>query len=113
MTAHDFWLARSHRFDHLKAKKRAEEEEGEMTREELAAMTDGEILAHYRVKHGDPDMPLSMAKKMHHETFKWWHSTALAKKRAEEERQEAERRIREVLREHQSGVGCLGQGDTQ
>ena len=25
-----------------------------MTREELAAMTDDEILAHYRNKHGDP-----------------------------------------------------------
>jgi hypothetical protein len=79
-----------------------------MTREELAAMTDDEILAHYRHKHGDPYMPLSMAKKMHHATFKWWHLTALAKKRAEEQRQEAERRIREVLREHQCGPGCRG-----
>ena len=55
-----------------------------MTREELAAMTDEQILAHYRHKHGDPYMPLSMAKKMHQAAFKWWHLTALAKKRAEE-----------------------------
>jgi hypothetical protein len=55
-----------------------------MTREELATMTDDEILAHYRHKHGDPYMPLSMAKKMHQAAFKWWHSTALAKKRAQE-----------------------------
>jgi hypothetical protein len=79
-----------------------------MTREELAAMTDDEILAHYRHKHGNPYMPLSMAKKMHHATFKWWHLTALAKKRAEEERQAAERRIREVLMEHQCGPGHSG-----
>jgi hypothetical protein len=55
-----------------------------MTREQLAAMTDDEILIHYRNKHGDPYMPLSMAKKMHQTTFKWWHSTALAMKRAQE-----------------------------
>jgi hypothetical protein len=44
-----------------------------MTREELAAMTDDAILAHYRDKHGDPYMPLSMAKKMQHEEAKWRH----------------------------------------
>jgi hypothetical protein len=41
-----------------------------MTRDELSAMTDAEILVHYRNKHGDPYMPLSMAKKMHREAFK-------------------------------------------
>jgi hypothetical protein len=55
-----------------------------MTREELAAMTDEQILAHYRHKHGDPYMPLSMAKKMQHEERKWRHATALAKKRSQE-----------------------------
>jgi hypothetical protein len=79
-----------------------------MTREELAAMTDAEILAHYRNKHGDPYMPLSVVKKAHQLTLKWWHLDVLAKKRAEEERLEAERRIREVLREHQCGSGCRG-----
>lgn len=77
-----------------------------MTREELAAMTDDEILAHYRRKHGSPYMPLSMAKKAREADFKWWHLGALAKQRAEEERQEAERRIREVLGEHRCGPGC-------
>ncbi len=80
-----------------------------MTREELAAMTDDEILAHHRDKHGDPYMSLGVAKEMHHAAFKWRHLTALAKKRAEEERQEAECRIREVLREHQCRPGCRGQ----
>jgi hypothetical protein len=36
-----------------------------MTREELAAMTDDEILTFQRAKHGDPYMPLSMAKTHH------------------------------------------------
>jgi hypothetical protein len=29
-------------------------------------------------------MPLSMAKEMHRAAFKWWHLTALVKKRAQE-----------------------------
>jgi hypothetical protein len=45
-------------------------------------MTDNEILAFQRAKHGDPYMPLSMAKKMQHEEYKWRHVTALAKKGA-------------------------------
>ena len=40
-----------------------------MTREELAAMTDDEILAHHRDKHGDPYMSLGVAKEMHHAAF--------------------------------------------
>jgi hypothetical protein len=47
-------------------------------------MTDDEILAHYRHKHGDPYMPLSMAMKMRRAERKWSHLTVLAKKRAEE-----------------------------
>jgi hypothetical protein len=55
-----------------------------MTREELAVMTDDEMLALQRAKHGNPYMPLSMAKKMQHEEDKWRHVTALAKKEAQE-----------------------------
>jgi hypothetical protein len=44
-----------------------------MTREELAVMTDDEMLAFQRAKHGNPYMPLSMAKKMQHEEDKWRH----------------------------------------
>ena len=55
-----------------------------MTREQLAAMTDEEILAHHRRKHGNPYMPLSMAKKMQRFERKWAHATALHKKRARE-----------------------------
>ena len=49
-------------------------------REELAAMTDEQVLAHYRRKHGDPYMPLSMAKKMQREERNWRHATALARR---------------------------------
>ena len=47
-------------------------------------MIDEEILACYRHKHRNPYMPLSMAKEMRRVERKWWHLTALAKKRAEE-----------------------------
>ena len=51
-----------------------------MTREQLAAMTDDEMLAFQRAKHGNPYMPLSMAKKMQREEYKWRHATVLAEK---------------------------------
>lgn len=46
-----------------------------MTRSELAAMGDDEILVYYRRKHNDPYMPLSMAKEMQRADYKWLHST--------------------------------------
>ena len=55
-----------------------------MTRDELAAMTDDEILAHYRHKHGDPYMSLRTAREMHRAVFRWWHLTASAAKRNNE-----------------------------
>ena len=55
-----------------------------MTREEPAAMTDDEILVHYRRKYGNPYMPLSVAKEMQRFERKWAHMTALHKKRAAE-----------------------------
>jgi hypothetical protein len=51
------------------------------TREALAAMTDEEILAHYRNKHGDPHMTLSMAREMHRAEFKYLHLSARAEQR--------------------------------
>jgi hypothetical protein len=44
-----------------------------MTRDELAAMNDDELLAFQRAKHGNPYMPLSMAKKIQREESKWRH----------------------------------------
>lgn len=64
------------------------------TRKELATMTDAEILVHYRREHGDPYMPLSVAKEMRHADYKWLHDTLAWEKRKREEREEAERQLR-------------------
>lgn len=44
-----------------------------MNRAQLSAMTDDEILAYQRAKHGNPYMPLSTAKTMQREEYKWLH----------------------------------------
>ena len=49
-----------------------------------SVMTDEQILAHQRAKHGDPYMPLSMAKKMQRFERRWAEDTALHNKRARE-----------------------------
>ena len=36
-------------------------------------MTDDEILAHQRAKHGNPYLPLGMAMKMQREEHRWRH----------------------------------------
>jgi hypothetical protein len=46
---------------------------GEMTREELAAMTDQELLAYEREHHGDPYMTLLKAKGMQRVALQFWH----------------------------------------
>jgi hypothetical protein len=68
-----------------------------MTRDELARMTDEEILAHYRREHGNPYMPLSMAKKMHAAAFKWWHLAAAAHKRDQEALEADRQRLRDLV----------------
>jgi hypothetical protein len=64
---------------------------GEMTREELSAMTDWELLAYEREQHGDPYMTLAKAKKMQRVALQFWHLGA-AKKKADREAQEEARR---------------------
>ena len=41
-----------------------------------AQLTDDEILAYQRAKHGDPYMPMSMAKTMQRAEYKWLHLRA-------------------------------------
>ena len=43
-----------------------------------SVMTDEQILAHQRAKHGNPYMPLSMAKKMQRFERKWAHDDRAA-----------------------------------
>ena len=49
-----------------------------------ARLTDDEILAYQRAKRGNPYMPLSKAKKMQREEYKWLHLTAAWKQRMRE-----------------------------
>ena len=77
---------------------------GEMIRDELAAMTDEELLAYQRERHGNPYMPLYQAKAMQKLDLKFWHLGA-AKSRADREAQEeAQRRLHEKLFPSDSAV---------
>ena len=49
---------------------------GEVTREELTAMTDQELLAYEREHHGDPYMTLVKAKGMQRVALRFWHVEA-------------------------------------
>jgi hypothetical protein len=66
---------------------------GEMAREELAAMTDQELLAYEREHHGDPYMNLVKAKGMQRVALQFWHLGA-ARTKAD---REARRRLLQKL----------------
>ena len=59
---------------------------GEVTREELAAMTDQELLAYEREHHGDPYMTLLRAKGMQRVALQFWDVGAARKKADREAR---------------------------
>ena len=59
---------------------------GEVTREELAAMTEQEQLAYEREHHGDPYMALMKAKGMQRVALQFWHVGAAQKWRSERPR---------------------------
>jgi hypothetical protein len=56
---------------------------GEVTREELAAMTDQELLAYEREHHGDPYMTLLEAKGMRRVALQFWHLGRPVRRRTE------------------------------
>ena len=60
---------------------------GEMTREELSAMTDQELLAYEREHHDDPHMTLAKATEPQRRPLQFWASGA-ANKKADREAQE-------------------------
>jgi hypothetical protein len=70
---------------------------GEMTREELSAMTDQELLAYEREQHGDPYMTLAKAKKMQRVALQFWHLGAAKEKADREAQEEARRRLCQKL----------------
>jgi hypothetical protein len=70
---------------------------GEVTREELAAMTDQELLAYEREHHGDPYVTLLRAKGMQRVALQFWHGGAAWNKADREARAEARRRLHQKL----------------
>ena len=70
---------------------------GEVTREELAAMTDQELLAYERKHHGDPYMSLLKAKGMQRLALQFWHIGEARKKAQREADAEARRRLLQKL----------------
>jgi hypothetical protein len=70
---------------------------GEMTREELSAMTDQELLAYEREHHGDPYVTLLRAKGMQRVALQFWHLGAARKKADREAQAEARRRLLQKL----------------
>jgi hypothetical protein len=77
---------------------------GEMTREELAAMTGQELLAYDREHHGDPHMTLVKANGMQRVALQLWHLGAARKKADSEARAEARRRLHQKLFPSDSAV---------
>ena len=69
----------------------------EVTREELAAMTDRELLAYEREHHGDPYVTLLRAKGMQRVALQFWHVGAARKKADREAQAEARRRLLQKL----------------
>ena len=74
---------------------------GEMTREELSAMTDQELLAYEREHHGDPHMTLVKAKGMQRVALQFLHVGAA---RTKGDRAEARRRLHQKLFPSDSAV---------
>ena len=77
---------------------------GEVTREELSAMTELELLAYEREHHGDPYMTLAKAKKMQRVALQFWHLGAAKKKVDREAQAEARRCLHEKLFPSDSAV---------
>ena len=70
---------------------------GEVTREELAAMTDQELLTYEHEHHGDPYLTLVKAKGMQRVALRFWHVGAARKKADREAEAEARRRLLQKL----------------
>ncbi len=70
---------------------------GEVSRDELAAMTDQELLAYEREHHGDPYMSLLRAKGMQRVALQFWHVGAAWTKADREAEAEARRRLLQKL----------------
>ena len=81
---------------------------GEVSRDELAAMTDQELLAYEREHHGDPYMNLLRAKGMQRVALQFWHVGAAWNKADREAEAEARRRLLQKLLSSDSADLQLG-----
>ena len=70
---------------------------GEVTREELAAMTDQELLAYEREHHGDLCTTILKAKGMQRVALQFWHVGAARTKAGREAEAEARHRLHQKL----------------
>jgi hypothetical protein len=77
---------------------------GEVTRDELAAMTDQELLADEREHHGDPYMGLLKAKGMQRVALQFWQVGAARAKANREAQAQARRRLLQKLFPSDSAV---------
>jgi len=75
-----------------------------MTREELATMTDQELVAYEREHHDDPDMTLLRAKRMQRVAPQFWHIGKARKKADSEAEAQASRRLLQKLFPSDSAV---------
>jgi hypothetical protein len=75
-----------------------------MTREELATMSDLELLADEREHHDDPDMSLAKATETQRLALHFWASGGAKKKADREAQQEARRRLHQKLVASDSAV---------
>jgi hypothetical protein len=75
-----------------------------LTREELAAMTDQELLAYEREHHDDPDMTLAKATETQRLALQFWASGGGHKKADREAQAEARRRLHQKLFPSDSAV---------
>jgi hypothetical protein len=77
---------------------------GEVTRDELAAMTNEEVLAYEREHHGDPYMGLLKAKELQRVALQFWHVGAARTKADRKAEAQARRRLVQKLFPSDSGV---------
>ena len=77
---------------------------GEVSREQLTAMTDQELLAYERERHGDPYMSLLRAKGMGRVVLQCWHAGMPRTKADRAAEAEARRRLLQKLFPFDSAV---------
>ena len=104
------WVPPGAQMPHMSQRRDADEgqlgsvTDGEVTHDELAAMTDEELLACESEHHGDPYMGLLKAKGMQWVALQFWHVEAARTKANRQAEAQARRRLLQKLFPSDSGV---------